>query len=71
MAKTNVRKVLSARYGARNYRITQDGEIHVYGTIPNTNQVGWFLFGYIDDNYTKNRIDCIKDDLNLSRNMFR
>jgi hypothetical protein len=71
MTKTYVRKVLSARYGARKYRITEDGAIFVYSTMPNTNQVGWWLFGNIDDNYTKMRIDFIKDDLNLSRNMFR
>ena len=28
------------------YRITKDGEVHFYGEMPNTNQVGWYLAGY-------------------------
>ena len=30
--------------GAERYRITSDGEVHVYGTMPNANQAGWYLF---------------------------
>ncbi len=25
------------------YRITKGGEVHFYGTMPNTNQIGWYL----------------------------
>jgi hypothetical protein len=28
------------------YRITKDGEVHFYGTMPNSNTVGWYLAGY-------------------------
>ena len=30
--------------GAERYRITRDGEVHVYGIMPNTNRAGWYLF---------------------------
>lgn len=25
------------------YRITRDGEVHFYGTMPNTNITGWYF----------------------------
>lgn len=28
------------------YRITKAGEVHFYGTMPNSNVVGWYLAGY-------------------------
>lgn len=27
------------------YRITATDEVHIYGEMPNTNQVGWYLYG--------------------------
>jgi len=29
--------------------IKRNGEIHAYGRMPNTNQVGWYFKGYRDD----------------------
>ncbi len=43
---TTIRAALIKQFGARQYRITAAGEIHVRGTMPNTNQVGWYLYGY-------------------------
>jgi hypothetical protein len=34
---------------AINYRITLAGEIHFYGTMPNTNQIGWWFYGYVSE----------------------
>lgn len=31
------------------YRITKDGQIDFYGTMPSTNQTGWYLGGHILD----------------------
>lgn len=28
--------------------IKRTGEIHAYGTMPNTSQAGWYLYGYRD-----------------------
>lgn len=28
------------------YRMTNSGEVHFYGTMPNTNQIGWYLDGW-------------------------
>ena len=37
----------SLRNSGQRYRITRDGEIHRYGSMPNTNQIGWYLYGRI------------------------
>lgn len=42
-----IRKALQTKFGPRNYRITKTGEIHVKGVMPNTNQTGWYLLGYL------------------------
>jgi hypothetical protein len=44
-----IRSALIAKFGERQYRITRSGEIHVFGTMPNTNSIGWYLYGYTDD----------------------
>ena len=49
---SNIRAALINEFGARQHRITRDGEIHVYGTMPNTNQTGWYLYGRIDNAQT-------------------
>jgi len=38
---------LRAKYGAGQYRITQNDEVHVYGLMPNARTVGWWLMGDI------------------------
>ena len=38
-------KTEAARMGVK-YRITSAGEIHFYGTMPNSNQIGWYLIGW-------------------------
>lgn len=54
--KTAIRAALVEMFGARKYRITANGEIHVYGVMPNTNQEGWYLFGDIDSAETIARL---------------
>ena len=39
-----LRAALRAKYGARCYRITQN-EVHIYGLMPNSQTVGWWLMG--------------------------
>lgn len=41
-----VRKAVKAIFGAKNARVTRNGEVHVKGRMPNTNQVGWYLLGF-------------------------
>lgn len=43
---TEVRAAVKAIFGAKNARVTKNGEVHVRGTMPNTNQVGWYLMGF-------------------------
>ncbi len=45
---TVIRTALRNEFGARQYRITKTGDIHVNGTMPNTNQTGWYLYGNVN-----------------------
>jgi hypothetical protein len=40
-----LRDALRAKFGPRRYRITCNGEVHVYGLMPNARTVGWLLMG--------------------------
>ena len=47
ISRTELRAALRATYGAGRYRITRDDEVHVYGLMPNSRTVGWWLMGDI------------------------
>ena len=55
-----LRAALRAQFGARQYRITQDGDIHVRGTMPNTGQTGWYLYGYVGARETEQRLGLVQ-----------
>ncbi len=57
MSIAQIRAALRNAFGDRKYRITRNGEIHVFGVMKNTNQTGWYLFGDIDNAET---IACIE-----------
>lgn len=59
MTISTIRKALRHVFGARKYRITRGGEIHVHGRMPNTNQTGWYLFGRLGDAETEARIQSM------------
>ncbi len=40
-----LRAALRAKYGARQYRITSSGDIHIYSQMPNSTVTGWWLMG--------------------------
>jgi hypothetical protein len=42
------RAYVSRKAGVERVRISC-GEVHAYGTMPNTAQVGWYLAGYVDE----------------------
>jgi len=42
-----LRAALRAKYGAGNYRITQNDEVHIYGLMPNARTTGWWYMGDI------------------------
>ena len=42
-----LRELLRRNFGVRKYRITADGEVHVYGVMRNTSRTGWYLLGYV------------------------
>ena len=46
-----LRQKLRERY--ERYRIRQDGCIEVYGIMPNSIEVGWWLYGYVGDRTTE------------------
>lgn len=52
MTKHQIRTIIRTDSEARDcsrYKITAAGEVHYYGTMPNTNQVGWYFAGYADE----------------------
>ena len=56
MTVTELRKILRELYGARRYRITSTGEIHVYGRMPNTDVIGWRYAGAVGDHATEQHL---------------
>ena len=42
------REYIAARMGVERVRITKGGQVHAYGPMQNTNQVGWYLAGDVD-----------------------
>ena len=59
MTTNAIRTALRNAFGSRQYRITANGEIHVRGTMPNTNETGWYLFGWVGDTDTEDRIKSL------------
>ena len=41
-----IRAAVKEIYGSKNAKVTRNGEVHVRGVMPNTNQVGWYLLGF-------------------------
>lgn len=43
---TNARNIIRTAAADRDckYRITKDGEVHFYGSMPNSIETGWWLF---------------------------
>jgi hypothetical protein len=56
MTIPEIRKILRDVYGARQYRITWDGAIHVYGRMPNSIVTGWWLFGALNSHLTEQHL---------------
>jgi hypothetical protein len=40
-----LRIALRAKYGARHYRITRTGDVHIYGFAPHSRVECWWLMG--------------------------
>ena len=64
MTTTQIRKILREHFGARRYRITAGGEIHVYGRMPDPNEdglypFGWYQFGWLRSPGTEARINAL------------
>ena len=56
MTENEIRKMLRELYSSRQYRITRTGQIDAYGQMPNSNVVGWWLFGWVGDSITEERL---------------
>jgi hypothetical protein len=53
IAASAIRQALRREFGARKYRITSTGEIHVYGPMASaTHIIGWSLYGHVSDQQT-------------------
>ena len=53
---TEIRIAVKTIFGARNARVTRNGEVHVKGMMPNTNRTGWYLLGFTGTDYLSERI---------------
>lgn len=42
-----LRELLRRDYGARKYRISADGNVHVFGKMPNSIETGWYLLSSV------------------------
>ena len=60
-----IRAAVKTIFGAVNARVTRNGEIHVRGTMPNTNTVGWYLLGFTGSREIDDRIWHLDGSLNL------
>lgn len=40
-----IRQALRDQFEKRHYKITRTGEVHVYGPMPHSQEVGWWLMG--------------------------
>jgi hypothetical protein len=50
LVNKNLRAALRAKFGARKYKIIGTAcceQVHVYGLMPNSQTVGWWLMGDI------------------------
>lgn len=50
ISRTELRAALRAKYGARKYKILGTAgceQVHIYGLMPNSQTVGWWLMGDI------------------------
>lgn len=56
-----VRKAVKTIFGAKNARVTRNGEVHVNGRMPNTNQYGWYLLGFTGQPELDAKIWCEHD----------
>jgi hypothetical protein len=56
-----IRRALRAEFGARKYRITREGEVHVYGPMTNAEHIiGWALFGHLREKQLLLDLDLIR-----------
>ena len=58
----SLRRVLSAKYGKRNYKITSSGEVLAFGERPNAGRDGWHHIGYVSDTLLYFRLDMLSID---------
>jgi hypothetical protein len=47
ISRAKLRNALRTKYGKRNYRIDRNDLVHIYGVMPNSQSVGWWLMGDI------------------------
>ena len=51
-----VRAALRSEFGSRRYQIRGDGNVYVYGRMPNTGMTDWYLLGHVESVELANRL---------------
>lgn len=62
MTTPAIRSALRQAFGDRQYRITASGEIHVKGEMPNSEGIGWYLYGFTWDPKTIRSIETMSPE---------
>jgi hypothetical protein len=62
MTTPTIRSALRQAFGDRQYRITASGEIHVKGEMPNSETIGWYLYGFAWDPETIRSIESMSPE---------
>lgn len=60
-----IRTAVKTIFGSQNARVTRNGEIHVRGTMPNTNTQGWYLLGFTGSSQIEDIIFYLDGSLNF------
>jgi len=50
-AVSALRNFVKTHHSLGKIRVSKDGEVNMFGTMPNTNQIGWFYAGTVKDAY--------------------
>jgi hypothetical protein len=59
MTTPAIRSALRQAFGDRQYRITAAGEIFVKGKTPDSESIGWYLYGFTWDPATIRSIEAL------------
>ena len=61
MKTAEIRKILQYNFGHAKVIMKRDGDIMVFGVVPNSNDEAWYHYGNVSDEYTLQRVGNIAE----------